>query len=135
LEPGVPSTTKKADTAWKFISWASSKKYENLVGNKLGWSRVPDGKRASTYEIPQYQQATAAYYKLVEDSINHADPNNPGVQPRPAPGVQYVGIAEFADLCTKVSSYVDDVLVSKSSVKSALDKGQSDAEAVAKNYK
>jgi polyol transport system substrate-binding protein len=131
----MPSTTKKADTAWKFISWASSKKYENLVGNKLGWSRVPDGKRASTYEIPQYQKATAAYYKLVEDSINHADPNNPGVQPRPAPGVQYVGIAEFADLGTKVSEYVDDVLVNKSSVKAALDKGQSDAEAVAKNYK
>jgi sorbitol/mannitol transport system substrate-binding protein len=131
----MPSTTKKADTAWKFISWASGKKYENLVGNKLGWSRVPDGKRASTYEIPEYQKANVAYYKLVEDSINHADPNNPGVQPRPAPGVQYVGIAEFADLGTKVSSYVDDVLVSKSSVKSALDKGQSDAEAVAKNYK
>jgi sorbitol/mannitol transport system substrate-binding protein len=131
----MPSTTKKADTAWKFISWASSKKYENLVGTKLGWSRVPDGKRASTYEIPEYQKANAAYYKLVEDSINHADPNNPGVQPRPAPGVQYVGIAEFADLGTRVSEYVDDVLVNKSSVKSALDKGQSDAEAVAKNYK
>jgi sorbitol/mannitol transport system substrate-binding protein len=131
----MPSTTKKADTAWKFISWASSKKYENLVGTKLGWSRVPDGKRASTYEIPDYQKATAAYYKLVEDSINHADPNNPGVQPRPAPGVQYVGIAEFADLGTRVSEYVDDVLVNKSSVKSALDKGQSDAQAVAKNYK
>ena len=131
----MPSTTKKADTAWKFISWASSKKYENLVGTKLGWSRVPDGKRASTYEIPEYQKANAAYYKLVEDSINHADPNNPGVQPRPAPGVQYVGIAEFADLGTRVSEYVDDVLLNKSSVKSALDKGQSDAEAVAKNYK
>jgi sorbitol/mannitol transport system substrate-binding protein len=131
----MPSTTKKADTAWKFISWASSKKYENLVGTKLGWSRVPDGKRASTYEIPDYQKANAAYYKLVEDSINHADPNNPGVQPRPAPGVQYVGIAEFADLGTRVSEYVDDVLLNKSSVKSALDKGQSDAEAVAKNYK
>jgi sorbitol/mannitol transport system substrate-binding protein len=131
----MPSTTKKADTAWKFISWASSKKYENLVGTKLGWSRVPDGKRASTYEIPDYQKANAAYYKLVEDSINHADPNNPGVQPRPAPGEQYVGIAEFADLGTRVSEYVDDVLLNKSSVKSALDKGQSDAEAVAKNYK
>jgi sorbitol/mannitol transport system substrate-binding protein len=57
------------------------------------------------------------------------------VQPRPAPGVQYVGIAEFADLGTRVSEYVDDVLLNKSSVKSALDKGQSDAEAVAKNYK
>ncbi|MEP6852750.1 MAG: sugar ABC transporter substrate-binding protein [bacterium] len=131
----VPSTTKASDAAWKFISWASSKKYENLVGTKLGWSRVPDGKRESTYEIPDYQKATAAYYKLVEESIKNADPNNPGVQPRPAPGVQYVGIAEFADLGTKVSEYVDDVLTGRASVKSALDKGQSDAERVAKQYK
>jgi hypothetical protein len=34
-----------------------------------------------------------------------------------------------------VSEYVDDVLLNHSSVKAALDKGQSDAEAVAKNYK
>ncbi len=36
---GMPKTTKKADTAWKFVSWASGKDYEKLVGEKLGWSR------------------------------------------------------------------------------------------------
>jgi sorbitol/mannitol transport system substrate-binding protein len=56
------------------------------------------------------------------------------VQKRPAIGVQFVDIAEFADLGTKVSSYVDDVLTGASSVQSALDKGQKDAEAVAKIY-
>jgi sorbitol/mannitol transport system substrate-binding protein len=130
----MPSTTKKSDAAWKFISWASSKKYENLVGTKLGWSRVPDGKRSSTYEIPQYQQATAGYYKLVKEAIENADPANPGVQPRPAIGVQFVDVPEFADMATKVSSYVDDVLTGASSVQSALDKGQKDAEAVTKVY-
>src|SRR4051812_2001670 len=128
----MPSTTKKADTAWKFISWASSKKYEHLVGSKLGWSRVPDGKRASTYAIPEYQKATAAYYKLVKESIENADPSNPGVQKRPTVGIQFVDVAEFADLGDKVSSYVDDVLTGRGTVKSALDKGQSDAETVAK---
>lgn len=131
----MPSTTKKSDTAWKFISWASSKKYENLVGSKLGWSRVPDGKRASTYAIPEYQKATAAYYKLVKESIENADPANPGVQKRPTVGIQFVDVAEFADLGDKVSSYVDDVLTGRSSVKAALDKGQQDAEAVAKIYR
>jgi sorbitol/mannitol transport system substrate-binding protein len=130
----MPSTTKKGDSAWKFISWASSKQYENLVGTKLGWSRVPDGKRASTYTIPQYQQATAAYYKLVKESIENADPANPGVQKRPTVGIQFVDVAEFADLGDKVSSYIDDVLTGASSVSSALAKGQKDAEAVAKIY-
>jgi len=131
----MPSTTKKSDSAWKFISWASSKKYENLVGTQLGWSRVPDGKRASTYEIPQYQQATSAYYKLVEESIQNADPANPGVQKRPAIGVQFVDIPEFADLGDKVSEYIDGVLTGSSTVQAALNKGQQDAEAVAKIYR
>jgi sorbitol/mannitol transport system substrate-binding protein len=53
----MPKTTKKADAAWKFMLWATSKDYEKLVGEKLGWSRVPSGKRASTYEIPEYKES------------------------------------------------------------------------------
>jgi sorbitol/mannitol transport system substrate-binding protein len=130
----MPSTTKKSDAGWKFISWASSKKYENLVGTKLGWSRVPDGKRSSTYDIADYQKATSGYYKLVKESILNADPANPGVQKRPAIGVQFVDVPEFADMATKVSSYVDDVLTGASTVEAALAKGQKDAEAVTKIY-
>jgi sorbitol/mannitol transport system substrate-binding protein len=131
----MPSTTKKTDAAWKFISWASSKKYENLVGTKLGWSRVPDGKRASTYAIPQYQQATGAFSRIVQESITGADPKNPGVQPRPAIGIQFVGIPEFADLATNVSGYLADALTGRSTVADALAKGQQDAEAVTKVYR
>ena len=57
----MPKTTKKADDASKFMLWASGKDYEKLVGEKLGWSRVPAGKRASTYEIPEYKKAAAAF--------------------------------------------------------------------------
>ena len=131
----MPSTTKKSDSAWKFISWASSKKYENLVGTQLGWTRVPDGKRESTYQIADYQKATGAYYKVVQESIENADPKNPGVQARPAIGVQFVDIPEFANLGDQVSSYIDDVLTGASSVSSALNKGQTDAQNVAKVYK
>jgi sorbitol/mannitol transport system substrate-binding protein len=133
-EWAMPSTTKKADAAWKFISWASSKDYENLAGKQLSWSRVPSGKRASTYANPNFQKATSAFYKLELESIQNADPNNAGLQPRPAPGVQYVGIPEFTDLATRVSEYLADVLAGRSTVKAALDKGQADAEKVAKNY-
>ena len=51
---GIQQASEKKDNAWKFISWASSKEYEELVGHELGWSRVPAGKRASTYENPDY---------------------------------------------------------------------------------
>jgi sorbitol/mannitol transport system substrate-binding protein len=131
----MPKTTKKADDAWKFISWATSKDYENLVGSKLGWSRVPAGKRTSTYSIPQYKDSAKAFADLTLGSIEHANPQNPGVQPRPALGVQYVGIPEFADLGTKVSQEVSASLTGSKTVDSALNDGQKLAEAVAKNYK
>ncbi len=57
----MPKTTKKADAAAQFMLWASSKEYEELVGKKLGWTRVPAGKRESTYENPDYKKAAAAF--------------------------------------------------------------------------
>jgi sorbitol/mannitol transport system substrate-binding protein len=131
----MPKTTKHDANAWKFISWASSKDYERLVGAKLGWSRVPDGKRKSTYQIPQYQQAAKAFYKVTLDSIAHADPANPGLQPRPTLGVQYVGIPEFADLGTKVSQSVSAAIAGKTSVASALSGGQQLADQAAAKYR
>jgi sorbitol/mannitol transport system substrate-binding protein len=131
----MPKTTKKADSAWKFISWATSKDYEKLVGEKLGWSRVPAGKRTSTYSIPEYKESAKAFADVTLGSIEHADPQNPGVQPRPAPGVQFVAIPEFADLGTKVSQEVNAALTGSKTVDQALDNGQKLAEGVAKNYK
>ncbi|MFE9601187.1 ABC transporter substrate-binding protein [Streptomyces hokutonensis] len=130
----MPKTTKNADAASKFMLWASSKKYENLVGEKLGWARVPAGKRASTYEIPQYQKAAASFGDITLKSIEGADPANPGVQPRPTVGVQYVAIPEFQDLGTKVTQEISAAIAGKTSVDKALDDGQKLAEDVAKNY-
>ena len=131
----MPKTTKKADAAWKFISWATSKDYENLVGQKLGWSRVPSGKRTSTYSNPDYKNSAKAFADVTLGSIEHANPQNPGVQPRPALGVQYVGIPEFADLGTKVSQEVSAAIAGSTTVDKALADGQKQAEDVAKNYK
>jgi len=131
----MPKTTKKADAAWKFISWATSKDYENLVGQKLGWSRVPSGKRTSTYSNPDYKSSAKAFADVTLGSIEHANPQNPGVQPRPALGVQYVGIPEFADLGTKVSQEVSAAIAGSTTVEKALTDGQKQAQDVAKNYK
>ena len=130
----MPRTTKKADTAAKFILWASSKDYEKLVGEKLGWSRVPSGKRASTYQIPEYQKAAAAFGDITLKAIQNADPTNPGVQPRPTVGIQFVDIAEFADLGTKVGQEISAAISGQTTVDKALADGQKLAEDVAKKY-
>ncbi|WP_338784765.1 sugar ABC transporter substrate-binding protein [Streptomyces sp. DG1A-41] len=130
----MPKTTKNADAASKFMLWASSKKYEKLVGGKLGWARVPAGKRASTYDIPQYRKAAGSFGDITLKSIEAADPANPGVQPRPTVGIQYVAIPEFQDLGTKVTQEISAAIAGKTSVDKALDDGQKLAEDVAKNH-
>jgi len=131
----MPKTTKNADTAAKFALWATSKDYENLVGEKLGWSRVPAGKRASTYEIPEYKKASAAFGEMTLKSIEEANPVDPGVQPRPTIGVQFVDIPEFQDLGTKVSQDIAAAIAGRGTVDDALNKGQALAEQdVTKKY-
>ena len=94
----IEKKSAKQDNAWKFISWASSKKYEELVGAQDGWATVPAGKRISTYENPEYKKEAGAFGEATLKAIEAADPVNPGVQPRPTIGIQFVDIPEFPDL-------------------------------------
>ncbi|PRY33475.1 ABC transporter substrate-binding protein [Pseudosporangium ferrugineum] len=131
----IQQASEKRDNAWKFISWASSKRYEQLVGDRLGWSRVPAGKRASTYGNQEYLKVAAAFAEPTRDAIASADPRNPGVQPRPALGIQFVDIPEFTDLGTQVSQYVSSAIAGQMSVGEALERGQRLAEDVAERYR
>jgi sorbitol/mannitol transport system substrate-binding protein len=131
----IQKASKKQDNAWKFISWASSADYEKLVGDKEGWAKVPAGKRASTYSNPDYLKVASAFADPTKSAIETADPNNPGVQPRPAPGIQFIDIPEFPDLGTKVSQDVSAAIAGQTTVDAALDKGQAAAEQVAAKYK
>jgi sorbitol/mannitol transport system substrate-binding protein len=130
----IQQASKKKDNAWKFISWASSKQYEELVGSHLGWSKIPAGKRASTYDNPQYVQEASAFAEPTRKAIESADPRNPGVQPRPAIGIQFVDIPEFTDLATQVSQDVSSAIAGQESVTAALNKGQDLASDVAERY-
>jgi sorbitol/mannitol transport system substrate-binding protein len=131
---GIEKASKNPGNAWKFVSWASSKGYEQLVGKKLGWAQVPAGKRTSLYENPEYQKAAAAFYKTTQGSIESADPKNPGVQPRPTLGIQFVDIPEFTKLGTDVSQFISSAIAGKTSVDDALAKSQPMAEDVGKKY-
>jgi sorbitol/mannitol transport system substrate-binding protein len=131
----IQEASKKQDAAWKFISWASSRKYEELVGSQLGWARVPAGKRASTYANADYLKEASAFAQPTLDAIKAADPSNPGVQPRPASGIQFVDIPEFPDLGTQVSQDVSSAIAGKTTVDRALERGQQLADDVAARYR
>ncbi|MFG2678096.1 ABC transporter substrate-binding protein [Streptomyces sp. NPDC048392] len=131
---GIQKASRNADKAWKFVSWASSKEYEQLVGDEIGWSNVPAGKRASTYENPAYVKEAAAFQEMTRKAIEGARPKDPGVQPRPAPGIQFVGIPEFTDLGTKVSQEISAAIAGRQSVEEALKKSQQLAEKISEEY-
>lgn len=130
----IQEASTKKDDAWKFMSWASSKDYEQLVGEQVGWASVPSGKRASTFENPDYLAVAKAFAEPTKKAIEAADPENPGVQPRPAIGIQFVDIPEFPSLGTQVSQDVSSAIAGQTTVDEALDKGQKLAEDVAKRY-
>ncbi|SMC40700.1 sugar ABC transporter substrate-binding protein [Rhizobium sp. RU36D] len=119
----IPAGSQKAEAAEKFISWATSKAYLELVASKEGWANVPPGTRTSLYENAEYQKA-APFAKMTLDSINAADPKNPTVKPVPYVGVQFVAIPEFQGLGTTVGQLFSAALAGQMSVDDALAQAQ-----------
>jgi sorbitol/mannitol transport system substrate-binding protein len=132
---GVEKAGKNQAAAIKFVEWASSKQYEDLVGQKAGWANVPSGKRASTFSNPGFLKAGSAFAAAEKSAIESANPSDPGVQPRPAPGIQFVAIPEFADFATTISQDVSDAIAGRETVAQALTKGQATAEAATSKYR
>jgi sorbitol/mannitol transport system substrate-binding protein len=130
----IPKTTPRPDAAWKFMSWMTSKQYMQRVGNQLGWTSVPPGSRLSTYQIPQYQQAAAAFGPTVLNAISQAKPQQPTVDPVPYQGVQFLRIPEFQDLGTRVSQQISAAIAGQKTVQQALEQSQEYATTVGESY-
>ena len=120
----IPAGSKKIDAAEKFVSWATSKHYTELVAAKEGWANVPPGTRKSLYANADYQKA-APFAKMTLDSINAADPTHPTVKPVPYVGVQFVAIPEFQGIGTAVGQQFSAALAGKETVDAALKAAQS----------
>ena len=122
----VPETTKNADAATEFVKWATSKEYQQLVGETLGWTRVPPGARNSTYEIPEYKEAAAAFAPITLEVMNSVNPVQPGVNPQPWVGIQYVTIPEFQDVGNQVAQLVADAIAGRTTRRGSPRRGAED---------
>jgi len=122
----IPAGTQKEAAAKKFIEWATSKDYLELVASKEGWANVPPGSRTSLYENPDYQKVPFA--KMTLDSINAADPNNPAVDPVPYVGIQFASIPEWQAIGTAVGQQFSAALAGNVSADEALANAQALAE-------
>lgn len=120
----IPKTTKNHDAAVQFVTWATGKDYQHLVGEQLGWTRVPPGARTSTYEIPEYMAAARAFAPITRDIMLAVDPEQPGVARQPWVGIQYVTIPEFQALGNQISQDLADVFAGRSDLGPVLERGQ-----------
>ena len=118
----IPAGSQKVDAAQKFVGWATSKHYAELVASKEGWANVPPGTRVSLYNNPEYLKVPFAQMTL--NSMNAADPTHPTVKPVPYVGVQFVAIPEFAGIGTKVGELFSAALAGQMSADDALAQAQ-----------
>ena len=123
----VPSGSKKVDAAQKFITWATSKEYIELVGKTNGWATVPTGTRKSTYATPEFQKA-ARFASAELTAIESANPNDSTLPKSPYTGVQFAAIPEFQSIGIAVGQQMSAALAGKTSVDAALKAGQKAAE-------
>jgi sorbitol/mannitol transport system substrate-binding protein len=119
----IPKTSEKQDLAWKYISFATGPQYLKEAGSKIpgGWAALPPGTRKSTYQIPGYKKAAAAFAGPTLAAIAAAPINNPGTTKRPGlPGVQYVGVPQFQDVGNQCTQQFSAVIAGRGSIDTAL---------------
>ena len=123
----VPAGTQQSDDALKFVEWATSKEYINLVGEEKGWGSVPTGTRSSTYQNMKFL-AAANFAEAEMKAILSADPSNSTQEPTPYQGVQFASIPEFQAIGTAVGQQMSAALAGTISVEDALAASQKAAE-------
>jgi sorbitol/mannitol transport system substrate-binding protein len=123
----IPASSQKADAAQKFITWATSKEYINLVAKEKGWAAVPTGTRKSTYANPEFLKA-AKFAEAEKKAIDTANPNDSTLPKSPYVGVQFAAIPEFQAIGIAVGQQMSSALSGRSTVDQALKTSQTAAE-------
>ena len=119
----IPAGSKKVDAATKFVTWATSKEYIELVAKTNGWASVPTGTRKSTYANPNFVKA-ARFADAEKAAIDTANPADSTLPKSPYVGVQFAAIPEFQPIGTAVGQELTAALAGQKSVDAALKASQ-----------
>ena len=125
----IPSSSTKDEAAQKFVRWATSREYIQLVAKEEGWRNVPTGTRKSTYANPEFQKVAnfaAAELKAIESA--NPNPGENTLPKSPYAGVQYAAIPEFQAIGVGVGQQMSAALAGKVTVEQALKTSQTLAE-------
>jgi sorbitol/mannitol transport system substrate-binding protein len=123
----IPAGSAKTQEAQRFIRWATSKAYVQLVGTQVGWGSVPTGTRVSTYRNPDFMKGSRWAYSEAS-AIAMANPADPTLPPSPYTGIQFAAIPEFQAIGQSTGQQISAALAGKQSVEQALAAAQFSAE-------
>jgi sorbitol/mannitol transport system substrate-binding protein len=123
----IPAGSKNQAAAQKFIAWATSKEYINLVGKEAGWGSIPTGTRKSTYANADFLKA-AKFATAEKKAIDTANPNDSTLPKSPYVGVQFAAIPEFQAIGIAVGQQMSAALAGKETVDQALKTSQTAAD-------
>ncbi len=125
----VPAGSPNLEASMQFIEWATSKEYIQAVAahEDFGWSKVPTGTRASTYESAEFQ-AAAPFAAAEMAAIDSAAPEATDL--KPYVGVQFAAIPEFPEVGSAVAQEIAAALSGAKSVDEALAAGQAAADSI-----
>ncbi|MCW7537889.1 sugar ABC transporter substrate-binding protein [Aquabacterium sp. A7-Y] len=124
---GIPVGSKKVEEAQKFVRWATSRDYIQLVAKESGWARVPTGTRQSTYANPDFLKA-ASFAEAERKAIFSTNPSDSTLPKSPYVGVQFAAIPEFQAIGVAVGQQMSAALAGKVTVDKALEVAQAAAE-------
>ena len=130
--PGPSEGLEEPGRLEKFIAWASSKEYEELVGKELGWSRVPAGKRSSTLaDRPEgggaFAEAARPRSKALTQQRRRSKASGPGYQ--------FIGIPGSPTSRDQGEQLVNNAIAGQTTVDQALDRARSSSGAVSAKYR
>ena len=128
---GIPSSSKNGDEARKFIEWATSKDYINMIGEKEGWVTIPPGTRKSTYENEAYL-AAAPFAKPTLAAIESASLVDNTAVEKPYVGINFAIIPEMQAINNFLGQQIAAALTGKMSVAEALDSAAANSDKIMK---
>ncbi|MGN6528092.1 MAG: ABC transporter substrate-binding protein [Burkholderiaceae bacterium] len=123
----IPSDAVHKEQAQRFVRWATSRAYIELVGREVGWSQVPTGTRISTYRNAGFV-GQARWAMAEAGAISLADPSDSTLPRSPYVGVQFAAIPEFQAIGQAAGEDIAAALAGRMSVDEALATAQAAAD-------
>jgi sorbitol/mannitol transport system substrate-binding protein len=128
---GIPSSSKNADEARKFIEWATSKDYINMIGEKEGWVTIPPGTRKSTYENQNYLDAAVFAIPTLK-GIESASLVDNTAKEKPYVGINFPIIPEMQAINNYLGQQIAAALTGKMTVEEALNSAAENSDKIMK---